>query len=700
MLHPVPPSLRASLAACLSASPSPSLAYADVGVAEALRSLGASPPWLRSAGGVALMCDVESPRPQHAAAAAALAAGWRTVMREDGEEEDDVAAAHPAHFLILVSSPSSTAAASTALSTHTSWAPRSATLLATSAAADSPSSLRALAAAVEAGAGWPRGSLGARRLAGAEWAVAGEAAFFALPTACGAATAAVTAWPFDTPVDEEEGVEPSASATTTAAARSVGTAIAAGASDAGWRIEPFALGASPAAAAVAAAVAENSGGGQSTAPRFAVVVIDARTATTDLAAPGDHPLDRAIGLLPRAGNDVVVCVDDCAGFVEDENPPPPSLAPTLATILHAAPLADSGAWLDALLTRRSADARLLLRKWLREAARAGGRPPPPRGRAGPPTARDLAGLVASLGRGPPSAAAVTARARALGAAGALGGLVEGAEAWDRAVATRTTLDAAAADGGAPAAGRDAADALTKAVAAAAAGDGAPFNHALLLILAAFSCAVDGGSGVNADTPPNASLLPAPIEASLLESLTQALAQASDEAVAAWPWLKSAGRAEPAATAASLLSSLAAAASHRRHLPLALRPAPPASATGTAAPLPPPRLAADLARRAASRTPLRDARHASTSLRHLLAGGLAAVGVRGADRVAARPTPADCDAVVLFFVGGFTLADVRAAAAAAAAASVDAPSSARVLVAGTQLLSPGDVVGRVTSRVGV
>ena len=532
--------LRSALRSALFSSSS-ALAYADAGAAEALRAAGASSAWLAATSRVGLVGDVGRAEAGDATMAMRLLAGWD--MKSEEEEEatpPSLVAKTPDRLLLLISSPDSLADASAALRTHSDWAIGRTTLLPTAAAAPSPTARRALAARLEADAGWPVESIDASRLAGAEWVPCGEAAFFVLPAA--------TAWPlFPTAAADDDDTDAAA-----AAASLVGAALAAGAADAGLSLEPFALGPSPVAAAVAAAVAEAGGGGhKGDGVKTALIVVDARSVAASLAAPADHPVDRAVGLLPRLDNDVAVQFS----------------ASSLVTILHAAPDADGGAWLDALLARRGGDARLLLRKWLREAAREATGTAPARARAGAPSADELAALVGAVGE---SVSPAHVRACALGAAAAAAGRHPGAAAWDAAAAAAAALDVAAAEGG-DAAGRDAVDAVAR---------GAPLS----LILAAYSHAVDAGA--------------------VLDPATDCLLSPETEAA-----LSSA-----VGGAAAVLARLRAVACLRG------RTLPPALRTSS-------RLSGDLAARLAARRPIPGATHVSTSLRALLAGAVGGLGRR-------------------------------------------------------------------------
>lgn len=673
---PIAARLRASLRAALSApDQSPALAYADAGVAEAMRAAGVSVSWLAATARIGLLADLTAPSSDDAPMATALLAG----LDRDGDRDDDPSPSPPAHpdrLLLLLSTPASLPDAVAALQSHGAWAVGRTTLLATAATASGQAALRALATTLEAEAGWPARSIAAARLAGCEWAPAGEAAFFVLPAAGAAAVAAASAWPYRTAPapaasDDDDGANDDRPDTT--AARAVGAALAAGAADAGLTLEPFALGPSPVAAAVAAAVAEEGTGGGGV--KTALIVVDARVAAAALAAPADHPVDRALGLLPRLDNDVAVDVAAACAAGENEAPSPSPALPTLPhTILHAAHDADGGTWLDAMLGRRGGDARLLLRKWLREAARAENRPVPARARQAAPTADELASLVAAVGEmGRPA----SCRARALGAAAALASRHPDAPAWDAAAAAAAALDIVAAEGG-DAAGRDAADAVAKAA------DGPSFAHALALVLAAYSHAIDAGA---VPDPATGFLLAPEAEAALSAAVAAAVGRVD------WPWLLPPPPADAAAAATPILARLRAAACVRgRMLPPPLRPPPSARPTT--------RLSADLAERLAARRPIPDAHHVSTSLRALLAGAAARVGAAagvglGLRGRGARTTPADCDAAIIFFVGGIAVADARGVVAAAADAAAGAAGTpCPVSLGGTCLLSPDQAMRRV------
>lgn len=337
------------------------------------------------------------------------------------------------------------------------------------------------------------------QLRGCEWSLAGaRPSWFVLPERGEAGELSKGAWPLvPGEVEEEEsgrdaGGESSysfparAAAVAAAAAFSTAAALSAGAAfQAGLKLDPFVVGTSPASKAVAEAVLVGTRGEVSADSsssllaraakaaaaaassallassaatdgnlrRAALVLIDSRSFSAGAALHDDHPLSRALcccccseeagrgagkggrgtdggGEFPRRrGGDVEVSVSK------------PSSSSCSSSLCPPSSVLDSDdPWVDSLACRRSADAALLLRKWLRETARSAGVPVPARGRAGSAPPAELKALVDALGAETKARVSSTGRrARALAGAYAEAASGEGSKRWEAAAEAEKRL---------------------------------------------------------------------------------------------------------------------------------------------------------------------------------------------------------------------------------------------------------------------
>lgn len=676
---PLAPPARRAFAACLAQAVSglpggaagALLIHADDAAGEAARGIGAwrfgtpgtpaHPPahlvaMLEDGGGSG---DPEAARTSAAAARAAarLLGGAHTATGSAAPPQTSLA------ILLLLSSadPASVADAGATLAAHWGAAEEKGlafTLLAAPAAGH-PARLadRVVRAAAASGGRGRTHPLPAATLRGLDLvpALGGTGGAFVLPARGAAAALTRAAWGLGgsaaaAATEEEEDAREDLAA---AAAAATAAALVAGAATSfGLRLEPFAIGPSPAAAAVGAAVAAAAPSplppGAPPLQTAALIILDGRATSTaagagggpggascggpsttacGTAAHGDHALDRMVGCLARDGS--AVAVGDGA------RRPPSSLTPASVPgdendASHPSlplPIDDGGAWGDALAARKAGDAGLLLRKWLREAARAAGVPVPPRGRAGAAPASELGALAAALAAGGPASRLASRRARALGAGAAAAGTGLEASLWDAAREGEAGLEAAAEEGGLDALGAAAASALARA-AASGADDGpddphtaaAPLRAALLLAAGAAARAADiadadagaggGGGGLAsptrraaaaADGPPSAppDALPDAVSRPMRAALADALLTARPAVLTGLGWVPPglvarlgaeaearAAQAAPAASAPSfeaaalrlevddavapVMDALASVAAARRFLPPALR----------------------------------------------------------------------------------------------------------------------------------
>jgi len=334
-----------------------------------------------------------------------------------------------------------------------------------------------------------------QQLRGCEWSLAGaRPSWFVLPEKGEAAELSRSAWPLVPEEDEEEKEEqqqePSSSssskaaAVAAAAAFSTAAALSAGAVfQAGMKLDPFVVGTSPAARSIAEAVIEARKGEADSSSasssllaraakaaaaaasslasssategghlrRAALVLVDARSFSAGAALHDDHPLSRALCCCldagKGAGNEGSDFPRRHGSDVEVSISSPSSISSSSSLFLPPSSLLDAAdPWVDSLACRRSADAALLLRKWLREAARAAGVPVPARGRAGSAPPSELKSLVEALSaaaRARVSRSGRRARALAWGyAEAALSG-----ERWERAAEAEKRLLGLLEEGG-------------------------------------------------------------------------------------------------------------------------------------------------------------------------------------------------------------------------------------------------------------
>jgi len=382
--------------------------------------------------------------------------------------------------------------------------------------------------------------------------------------------------------------------------------------------------------------------------------------------------------------------------------------------------AHAAANLEFLLTRRGRDAALFVRKWLREAARKEGVQPAGRFKPGTVGAQELHALSAAIASAP-GASLRHAPLLQLSAAAASALDEEEAGQWESLARTERALLLACSEGSEPAC-----EQLVDLLGAACRG-GLKLKEATTLMLVAY-CLVPDYLPWFAGGPAEGRAFNAEQEARLRATMAEAVmacsarwAQEADPSAAAQhdaPWLLP-GLRERLVEAAGEGNEDDGHASSRRALFLEVRDASQEllerlsgvarlrqrSAEHQGSPEHPPPLLARLAEGCIQHTPIEGLVHSSTSLAGLLKSGLGRIGLQR------QPHPGDYGMVVIFVIGGVSVAEmhevqavVDAAAAAAAAAAAGAEGMPRqvrqppkIIVSGSALLQPADVLAHVLPR---
>ncbi|EIE22710.1 hypothetical protein COCSUDRAFT_42345 [Coccomyxa subellipsoidea C-169] len=329
--------------------------------------------------------------------------------------------------------------------------------------------------------------------------------------------------------------------------------------------------------------------------------------------------------------------------------------------LYAPSDAQMGQWREFLVTRQGKDAALFLRKWLREALRKAGIQTMMRFKAGSVPAEEFRALSELLAAAPPKVCFGHLGIMQLGCAAAAALSGPRADRWARLAELEQELIHLSAN----CMDEEVAEKLCVAISEAAGESsdaGISATDALGLCVVALALASNGGD--------------------LCLSIRQVEAgdsEADEEA----RYEAQALRLELTDKVMDLLMKLQKTAAARSRLKDMQRYLEHGAGSKGVTPL-----LSQLTSRILDQRPIPDMQHNSASLGGLLKSGLGRFGL-----VQKQPQPGDHSTVIIFVVGGISVADLREVRHVVAEKVTGQPgrASVKVLVGGTALMSPHDVV---------